>query len=225
MGARAAKPGELRAPHVDRSSWRAYRRWMRSIQAFVLASLSSIAVLGCTIGAVAPTPRPNVLAKRHLSGTSTVDVSSVPDGPVCSKTAGLKDYCVERFRGSFDEGLKILLGEYVKPGGSEAYNATFKLVEFTHSPGSMGAPGMGTVEVSLRWQFTLLDASGREIVALAETTKGPKTLMHVGDGDAVVGALIDATLERIGAALNQADLAPPSAAAPTEPAQPASTQP
>jgi len=169
--------------------------------------LGLVFVPACTIEAVAPKPSPNVIAHPRFDGSFQLDLSEVPKYRTCSEASGLKDFCVDRFRGAFDEGLKSLLGGFFR-SGSQTYKARFKLSEFSHTRAN------GVVVVSLRWQFVLSDASGRSVVELAESTTGPKTMGSIVGGDDVVGALINATLERIGKALNESSVEPTGAAPP-----------
>lgn len=202
---------------------------------------------GCTIGAEARAPEPNIIAATKSGGSFEVDVSSVPDEAVCSKQGGLKDFCVTRFRTAIGGGIDKVLAAYVdrtKPG--PAYRSRFKLVQFSHSTTSSGnitaAPlvaggqpvmmGEGpTIKVTLRWQFELFDGAGKPLVQLAETTDGPQQFNHVSAADNVVEGLLNAVMDRIAATIKAstwpAEAEPPLAApaVATEAAPDAGTQP
>jgi hypothetical protein len=174
-----------------------------------LGLLLALTSAGCVVNATAPRPAPHVLAKATVPGRFDVDVSAVPQEELCSNTSGLKPFCVQRFRGAFQEGLTDVMAAFVQPGPGHNYRATFRLVEFTHQPTApASANGPVTVVLAARWQFTLADEAGRNLVALDERTVGPKPIAYMWDDDVTVGALVDAVLVRIGEGLNAAQLTP-----------------
>jgi hypothetical protein len=193
-----------------------------------LALLLALASAGCVVNATAPRPAPNVLAKAKVPGRFDIDVSAVPQEEICSNTSGLKPFCVQRFRGAFQEGLTDVMAAFVQPGPGHSYRASFRLVEFTHQPTTATVPNTAvTVMLAAKWQFTLVDETGRSLVALAERTEGPKPIAYMWDDDVTVGALVNAVLERIGQGLNEVQLAPAGAArpAPVLPGAPARPMP
>jgi hypothetical protein len=89
------------------------------------------------------------------------------------------------------------------------------MVEFSHSPTSgVAVHGGVSVQVSMRWQFALRDETGHPVVELAETTVGPEQLVHVDAAHKVVGALLNAVLERIGKAIDDMATSPATASRP-----------
>jgi hypothetical protein len=92
-------------------------------------------------------------------------------------------------------------------GSGPRYVARFKLVEFSHAPAAVNGRGeVVAVAVQMRWQFTLTDASGNRVVAIAKTSVGPKPVTEEEEAGAMVQSLINTTLEEIGAALDKAEL-------------------
>jgi hypothetical protein len=196
---------------------------MPLMAAIYLCTLGLVA--GCTVNAQARVPEPNVLTAKKIGGTFRIDVSSVPQTEVCSEQGGLKDFCVTKFRAAIGGGLEKVLSSFLdrsRPG--PAYDATFKLVEFSHSVTSV-AKDSGSVKVTMRWQFVLRDSNGNAVVQLAETTDGPEQLAHVGSADKAVLALLNAVMEKIGGALNEhaSAFAPPTPTPTPTPTEPAGT--
>lgn len=169
---------------------------------FALAGLSS----GCTIRAAATTPTLNVLVNETNPGTVVVDTSEVPNTAVCSKQAGLKDFCVTEFQSAMQSGLETLMSQYVDGSDTPQYTAVFRLIEFSHATDS-GSMEMPVVQVSLRWQFELRDGD-RAVVQLAETTVGQEKLQNVGSADKAIKVLLGQVTEKIGAALSDAQWQP-----------------
>jgi hypothetical protein len=156
---------------------------------------------GCTINATAKTPAPNFIAERKLDGAVSVDVRKVPQ-QTCSSHGGLKDFCIKQLRSAVSSGLRGMLDEYSTGDGSE-YSASFKVIEFSHSPTSGGGENVGpSVGVAMKWQFVLEDGDGNKIVALAERTEGPQQLINVSAADDAVQALLSAVMERVASELN-----------------------
>jgi hypothetical protein len=182
---------------------------MRSIRRLAVTAVLGWMLAGCTVHTVAPTPTPNIIPRGRLQTPFTIGRLVAPREEVCSSHEGLKDLCVERFHDSFESGLNALLSSYM-PSADAAhavFTAEFQLVEFRHSPASaLQDNGMVEVEVALRWQFALRDKSGEAVVKIAETTVGPVRLFHVGAAEKAIGALVNATLERIGGAMNSAPI-------------------
>jgi hypothetical protein len=171
----------------------------------------SMAGVGCgAMEVVATTPRPNVIPSRTLSGTVTTDISGVSDDALCSLQGQVKYLCVSQLKRSLDSGLKVLLWGYVKGGEGPAYRGVFRMVELTHSPTSAGDTTT-TLQIMMRWQFELLDGE-RKVVQIAQTTVGPQQIAQRQDADKAVDALLNAVLESISSALNQATWDPPAGA-------------
>jgi hypothetical protein len=54
----------------------------------------------------------------------------------------------------------------------------------------------------MRWQYILKDNRGNTLVSVTRTTRGPQPLRDSETATPVVGALVDATLREIAAAMN-----------------------
>lgn len=164
---------------------------------------------GCVINAEAQPPNANILGEKKTSGKVLMDLAGVPEEKVCSEHGGLKDFCVTKFRSAIDAGLKSVISTYVRGASSPQYKASFRLVEFSHSPTSgVSEGGAIAVKVAMRWQFELAGPDGKPIVQLAETTEGPEQLVNVGASDEAVQALLEAVVERVAKALSAANWHP-----------------
>jgi hypothetical protein len=170
----------------------------------LLLALSAVTLQSaCAIKARANAtrPNPNVLVDQRLGAKITLDTSEVAAARICSHTENLADVCVDGFREAFDQGLTDLLNRfYGSSADAPSLTGKFRLVEFSHSPVHMGGR-QGSVGLSLKWQFQLIDSQGRALFQLAENTDGPKLITSF-DGDPSVQALVEATLERLAKELN-----------------------
>jgi hypothetical protein len=163
-----------------------------------LATSASFALAGCggTIRAVAPTPAPKVAATPQPGATFAVMTLTAPDS-ICTAHEDLKDLCVDGLSAALRAGLTDVLGRFFAParGESPTYGAEFRFQELSEKPEAR------QTQVSMRWQLVLSDRLGHPIVELMETTVGPVLLGEDGSPNEVVGALLNAVLERIGAAV------------------------
>jgi hypothetical protein len=174
-----------------------------AVKLAIVTGLMAVSACFGPINTVALKPTPNVAAKRHFSGKVDIDVAGVPQTRLCAQTSGLRDICVDGFRASIMDGLDNVLHEYFRPG-PETFNAKFKLVEFSHAPAAVTSTGTAVaVSVMMRWKFELTAPDGTVIVAVGETTHGPKPLANEYDTPNVVRDLINAALERVGDNLNE----------------------
>ncbi len=102
--------------------------------------------------------------------------------------------CVARLRAALEAGLHATVAAYVVPPGPP-FAARFTLVEFYQDvPES-------SLRVVMKWQFLLVRQDGTIALTLADTTVGPKSVMHINQFDDAVDALLEAVTEKIGAAL------------------------
>ena len=176
---------------------------MRNSDSIVLALVVvTVGSVGCAVSAVARRPRPNFLPPATTAkGNVSIDVSQIPNKVICSRRGGLRDLCVSRFRAAIHGGLKDILTLYIRPSpGGRPYSARFRLFEFSHSLGCSIGARSGVGNVKMKWQFFLLDQSGRALLRLAETTTGPTGLI-AGGADRAVLDLLTAVMERIAKAL------------------------
>lgn len=67
---------------------------------------------------------------------------------------------------------------------------------------------LASVALYMRWQFTLVAADGTQLVAHAETTKGPIVFVNVKETDGALKALLTTVADRIGTLMNEAPLSP-----------------
>jgi hypothetical protein len=163
-----------------------------------LFAFALLVALGCggTVHAVAPMPAPRVAATRQPGATFAVTTLEIP-ASACAAHPDLNGLCVDGLGDAVRKGLNDVLARSFAPavGESPTYGAEFRFQELSEKPEA------GAVQVSMRWQFVLSDRQARPVVELAETTVGPTLLGDGGSADAVVGALLNAVLERIGGAI------------------------
>ncbi|GMV16932.1 MAG: hypothetical protein AMXMBFR56_51560 [Polyangiaceae bacterium] len=168
----------------------------------------------------APAPTPNLPDADRVSASAAVDFVDAPDAQVCSEHGGLKDFCVKGFRTALTPGIRRVLSRYFEPanGAKPDYHARFKLIEFSHSPTSGASQGRVSVQVAMRWHFTLKRSDGTPVIDLTETTTGPQQTISVSARERVIAALDNAVLERLAKALGdaRAGLAPPARNPPSE---------
>ena len=132
----------------------------------------------------------------------------------------LKDHgeylCVDGMRTALGDGVKSVVGLFLRPGvlGQSDYSVTFRYLEFRHSPASGGGTNGLLVQLSMRWQCTVQDRSGAQVVSVTETTIGPERLLAADAADAAIASLLRAVVDRIGQALAAAKLGKTAAAAP-----------
>jgi hypothetical protein len=180
----------------------------------------------CTIHAAAPPPTPNLPEANRAPVSARIVAVEAPNDDVCSDHAGLKDFCVKGFYTAFSHGLNDALSRFfhAPAAGSGDYLVSFRMIEFNHSPTSGNSKdGRPSVQVAMRWQFTVRGRDGRPVLDLTETTVGPQQLINVGAADTVVAALNNAVLERIARALFEARVRfDPNASVPPPPPPPAS---
>jgi hypothetical protein len=173
------------------------------------------------ISTVAYRPTPNVVSSQVYPGLVQIDVAQVPEGKCCAHTEDFPDLCVTDFRKAYFYGLQDVARAFFS-GSGPRYVARFVLVEFAWTPAAVSGRGaVVAVQVQMRWQFTLTDETGRNVVALARTTVGPKPAFDANQFGGVVAALMNATLEEIARALAQPvppQASPPPAAPPPAPA-------
>jgi len=183
-----------------------------------MSRISAVLLAAWALGATAcgastvtvPKPTPSVTVSKKATGSVKLDLDSITTKTVCSKPKDLPELCVARFRGAFEEGLQEMLAGFVEAGQGNAYQATFKLLEFTHAPASGDAQaGAQAATVALAWRFTLNDPSGRPVAALDERTEGPTPVTDWSNPDPAVVALVNAVLEKIGTVLGAASWSSP----------------
>lgn len=171
---------------------------------------------GCTIHSVALPPTPNVVAKQRVPGSCELVIVGAFDEERCTETEGLKDLCISNLRTAVDYGVRSAVDAFFVPDSAK-YRATFKVVELTHArEGSVLAgrnQSLASVALYMRWQFTLVAADGTQLVADAETTKGPIVFVNVNETDGALKALLTTVADRIGTVMNEAPLSPKPARA------------
>jgi hypothetical protein len=173
---------------------------MRSLLALGIALVAG----GCVVNAAVKNPTPNVLLSPKFAGTASVQVEGNTEPKMCSSANGAKDFCVSGFRAGFQKGLDDIMTRAMKPGDS-AYRAVLRVVELQHTVDNVTEKA-GTVKISLKWQFELFDPQGNPVVQLAERTEGPEKLTNIFQTDSAADALVASVLERVAAAINQAQV-------------------
>jgi hypothetical protein len=164
-----------------------------------------LVAVGClsTISTVAPEPSVAVRAERGYTGSVAIDLSDIPEAEVCSRPPDSSALCVSRFRRAYASGIGDVLEAFVTPGHGARYTATFRLLDLYHFPDSLTSPGQRThYHLEMRWQFILKDNRGNTLVSVNRTTRGPRPLRDSATAEPVVGALVDATLRDVVAAMN-----------------------
>jgi hypothetical protein len=157
---------------------------------------------GCTVSVAVQDPHPNVLAKGQLPARVLINVAQVPDR-VCG-SYGPVTLCAERFKEKLTRGLVELTSKFAPPAGTggDRLKSDFKVVEFTFGPGQAKDTG----RIFLRFQYELKDPSGKPLVQVADLVIGPREFQHGAGVQEAVTSTLDAALDRIGAAINQAPI-------------------
>ena len=182
---------------------------------------------GCdfTFVATAAPPIPTVVGQPSNAIASIVSLE-IPDGDICSIHPGLKDFCVKGMRAALDEGMKSVVERFFRLGTREQgdYFVAFRYLELRHSPTSgFGAGGSPSVQLSLRWQFTVFNRRGAQVLTTAETTVGPEQIVSLDAGDIALSSLLRAVVDRTGQVLAESRLSQTTASAPASPVPRAAT--
>ncbi|MFO0547257.1 MAG: hypothetical protein U0271_02655 [Polyangiaceae bacterium] len=174
-----------------------------------LFGITLIGLIGCfgtgcgPIHSEAMTPTPIAMAKEQFDGKVVVTVDGLDDGEYCTKTPGLREFCMTRGQTAFSNGFAGMLPRFFK-GGGEGYNASFRFLDMQLVFASTQTPGRKSmVKISMKWQFELRDPSGEIVLQLAETTIGENPMVNADQSPQGIREVMEQILEQIGAALNK----------------------
>jgi hypothetical protein len=131
---------------------------------------------------MAARPEPNVVGQHPIRGTYEIEVTDVTDEERCSKGGKLRAVCVTNLASAYELGLDRVLRRLIYPGPDNALRARFRLLSLDRSvtgvttsayKGTTTGVQAGSTMFTMRWQFKLMDTSGRILVGLARTTSSP----------------------------------------------------